>query len=136
LLLTTSSEVKTQEVGYAVEVTRRKGAETDWIMYELINRKPWLNAYELAKRLGWSTGKAYGSIKRLEKKRAGASGENRKRRETGARDQARQMARLLHSRRAGRVQEDGILRCTRPTGGQKTPANRLHLSANCGHDFS
>lgn len=52
---------------YAVEATRRKGADTDWTMYELINRKSGLNAYKLAKLLDWSTGKAYGSIKRLER---------------------------------------------------------------------
>lgn len=67
MLLTTSPEAKAHEVSYAVDATRRKGAETDWTMYELINRKPGLNAYELAKLLEWSTGKAYGSIKRLEK---------------------------------------------------------------------
>lgn len=66
-ILTAPTEVKKQEVSYAVEATRRKGADTDWTMYELINRKPGLNAYELAKLLDWSTGKAYGSIKRLEK---------------------------------------------------------------------
>jgi predicted transcriptional regulator len=67
MLLTASPEAKAHEVSYAVDATRRKGAETDWTMYELINRKPGLNAYELAKLLEWSTGKAYGSIKRLEK---------------------------------------------------------------------
>jgi len=67
VLLTASPRIQTKEVSHAVEATRKKGADTDWTMYELINRKPGLNAYELAKLLNWSTGKAYGSIKRLEK---------------------------------------------------------------------
>ncbi|MHC1631706.1 MAG: winged helix-turn-helix domain-containing protein [Methanotrichaceae archaeon] len=60
-------EPKRSEISYAIEATRRKGADTDWTLYQLINRKPRLSVYELAKMLNWSTGKAYGSVKRLEK---------------------------------------------------------------------
>lgn len=60
-------EAEARKVRPAVEAARRKGADTDWTMYELIDRKPGLNVYELAKLLDWSTGKAYGSVKRLEK---------------------------------------------------------------------
>lgn len=67
MLSTAVPKDKVQEISGAVEATRRKGADADWTMYGLINRKPGLNAYELAKLLDWSTGKAYGSIKRLEK---------------------------------------------------------------------
>ena len=67
MLWTAPPEAQTREVSYAVEATRKKGADTDWTMYDLINRRPGLNTYELAKRLNWSTGKAYGSVKRLEK---------------------------------------------------------------------
>ena len=67
MLLTASPKVEKQEVSYAIKATRRKGADTDWTMYELISQKPGFNAYELAKLLNWSTGKVYGSIKRLEK---------------------------------------------------------------------
>ena len=67
MLLTAPPETQTRDVSYAAEATRKKGAGTDWTMYDLINRRPGLNAYELAKQLNWSTGKAYGSVKRLEK---------------------------------------------------------------------
>jgi len=33
----------------------------------MINRKPGASVYELAKELGWSSGKVYGSVQRLEK---------------------------------------------------------------------
>ncbi len=46
----------------------KKGGETDWELYELINERPGFNAYELAKELGWSPGRVHGSIKRLEAK--------------------------------------------------------------------
>jgi DNA-binding MarR family transcriptional regulator len=33
----------------------------------VINRKPGSSVYELAKELGWSSGKVYGSVRRLER---------------------------------------------------------------------
>jgi DNA-binding MarR family transcriptional regulator len=44
-----------------------KAAEDDeWDLYEKISEAPSLNVYELAKRMGWSTGKTRGAVKRLE----------------------------------------------------------------------
>jgi len=45
----------------------REGLDTDYELYSVINRKPGANIYELAKELGWSSGKVYGSVRRLEK---------------------------------------------------------------------
>jgi len=45
----------------------REGLDTDYKLYEVINRKPGSSVYELAKELGWSSGKVYGSVRRLEK---------------------------------------------------------------------
>jgi len=45
----------------------REGLDTDYELYRVINRKPGASIYELAKELGWSTGKVYGSVRRLEK---------------------------------------------------------------------
>jgi DNA-binding MarR family transcriptional regulator len=42
-------------------------ADTDYELYKMINRKPGASVYELAKELGWSSGKVYGSVRRLEK---------------------------------------------------------------------
>ena len=45
----------------------REGLDTDYELYRVINRKPGASVYELAKELGWSSGKVYGSVRRLEK---------------------------------------------------------------------
>lgn len=45
----------------------REGLDTDYELYRVINRKPDASIYELAKELGWSSGKVYGSVRRLEK---------------------------------------------------------------------
>ncbi len=45
----------------------REGLDTDYELYRVINRKPGASIYELAKELGWSSGKVYGSVRRLEK---------------------------------------------------------------------
>ena len=45
----------------------REGLDTDYELYKMINRKPGTSVYELAKELGWSSGKVYGSVRRLEK---------------------------------------------------------------------
>jgi DNA-binding Lrp family transcriptional regulator len=45
----------------------REGLDTDYELYRVINRKPGASIYELAKVLGWSSGKVYGSVRRLEK---------------------------------------------------------------------
>jgi len=45
----------------------REGLDTDYELYRVINKKPGASVYELAKELGWSSGKVYGSVRRLEK---------------------------------------------------------------------
>lgn len=45
----------------------REGLDTDYELYRGINKKPGASIYELAKELGWSSGKVYGSVRRLEK---------------------------------------------------------------------
>jgi predicted transcriptional regulator len=52
----------------AREARLKQGGDTDWELYELINKRPGYSAYELARELGWSTGRVYGSIKRLKAK--------------------------------------------------------------------
>jgi len=49
----------------AVEAIKRKGADTDWILYQLIDKHPGESIYALSKVIGWSTGKVYASVKRL-----------------------------------------------------------------------
>jgi len=41
--------------------------DTDYELYKVIYRKPGASIYELAKELGWSSGKVSGSVRRLEK---------------------------------------------------------------------
>jgi DNA-binding MarR family transcriptional regulator len=55
------------EFGEWLEQELAKAAEDDeWDLYEKISEAPSLNVYELAKRMGWSTGKTRGAVKRLE----------------------------------------------------------------------
>jgi hypothetical protein len=56
---------KVSPVFYAVEAVKRKGADTDWRLYQLIDSPPGESIYALSKMLGWSTGKVYASVKRL-----------------------------------------------------------------------
>jgi len=51
----------------ARDARARERADTDYKLYEVINKKPGSSAYDLAKELGWSSGKVYGSARRLEK---------------------------------------------------------------------
>ena len=51
----------------AVQARRAIGGDTDWELYELIDERPRLNIYELAKLKGWTHGRVHGSVKRLEK---------------------------------------------------------------------
>jgi DNA-binding MarR family transcriptional regulator len=48
-----------------VEAVRRKGADTDWTLYQVIDKHPGESIYALSKVIGWSTGKVYASVKRL-----------------------------------------------------------------------
>jgi predicted transcriptional regulator len=45
----------------------REGLDTDYELYRAINRTPGASIYELAKELSWSSGKVYGSVRRLER---------------------------------------------------------------------
>jgi predicted transcriptional regulator len=51
----------------AVQARRAIGGDTDWELYELIDERPRLNIYELAKLKGWTHGRVHGAVKRLEK---------------------------------------------------------------------
>lgn len=45
----------------------REGLDTDYELYEAIDRRPESSIYELAKEMNWSSGKVYGSVRRLER---------------------------------------------------------------------
>ncbi len=52
-----------------IQAVRKREAlaeDVDWDLYKWIEGHPGLSIYELAKYLGWSHGKVYSSIKRLE----------------------------------------------------------------------
>lgn len=49
----------------AIEARRREGADTDWVLYRQISKKPGESIYALAKELKWSSGKVRGSVNRL-----------------------------------------------------------------------
>jgi DNA-binding MarR family transcriptional regulator len=52
-----------------IQAVRRREAlaeDVDWDLYKWIEGHPGLNIYELAKSIGWSHGKVYSSVKRLE----------------------------------------------------------------------
>ena len=44
-----------------------EGLDTDYELYKVIDRKPGASIYDLAKETGWSSGKVYGSVRRLER---------------------------------------------------------------------
>ena len=45
-----------------------RGVYAEDYLYEFVNKYRGLCIYEIAKKLGWSTGKVYGIVKRLEEK--------------------------------------------------------------------
>ena len=55
-----------QSIQKATLVRTAKAEDDEWDLYEKISEAPNLNVYELAKRMGWSTGKTRGAVKRLE----------------------------------------------------------------------
>jgi DNA-binding MarR family transcriptional regulator len=55
-----------QSIQKATLVRTAKAEDDEWNLYEKISEAPNLNVYELAKRMGWSTGKTRGAVKRLE----------------------------------------------------------------------
>jgi DNA-binding MarR family transcriptional regulator len=58
-------ELKTKR---AIEARREQGAEADYDLYEKISDVPESSGYQLAKLMGWSTGRTNSAIARLEKK--------------------------------------------------------------------
>ncbi|MGV8089095.1 MAG: MarR family transcriptional regulator [Methanothrix sp.] len=55
-----------QSIQKATLVRTARAEDDEWDLYEKISEAPNLNVYELAKRMGWSTGKTRGAVKRLE----------------------------------------------------------------------
>jgi predicted transcriptional regulator len=51
----------------AIDARITEGLDTDYELYKVVNKKPGRSIYELAKEMGWSSGKVYGSVQRLEK---------------------------------------------------------------------
>jgi len=52
-----------------IQAVRKREAlaeDVDWDLYKWIGGHPGLSIYELAKSIGWSHGKVYSSVKRLE----------------------------------------------------------------------
>jgi predicted transcriptional regulator len=65
LELKTSHGSKVSPPSSAMEAVKRKGEDTDWTLYQLIDKHPGESIYALSKAIGWSTGKVYASVKRL-----------------------------------------------------------------------
>ncbi|MGA9100237.1 MAG: winged helix-turn-helix domain-containing protein [Methanotrichaceae archaeon] len=51
----------------AIDARITEGLDTDYDLYKVISKKPDYSIYQLAKEMGWSSGKVYGSVQRLEK---------------------------------------------------------------------
>jgi predicted transcriptional regulator len=51
----------------AIEAVEDKGIDTDLELYDVIDKRPGVGVYVLAKAMRWSTGKTYASVRRLEK---------------------------------------------------------------------
>jgi predicted transcriptional regulator len=64
-LLDSSPDLKGSPAFSALEAVKRKGADTDWTLYQLIDKHPGESIYALSKAINWSTGKVYASVNRL-----------------------------------------------------------------------
>jgi predicted transcriptional regulator len=51
----------------AIQAVEDKGVDTDLELYDAIEHSPGESVYTLAKLMGWSNGKTYASVRRLEK---------------------------------------------------------------------
>lgn len=51
----------------AINARINEGLDTDYELYKVICKTPGHSIYQLAKKTGWSSGKVYGSVRRLEK---------------------------------------------------------------------
>jgi|SRR5271157_4264767 len=63
--LVRSSEVTPLQAARDARI--RGGLDTDYELYKVIDRKPGTSIYDLAKEMNWSSGKVYGSVRRLER---------------------------------------------------------------------
>jgi predicted transcriptional regulator len=50
----------------AIDARITEGLDTDYELYKVISKAPGHSIYQLAKETGWSSGKVYGSVRRLE----------------------------------------------------------------------
>lgn len=62
------SVVLNMKIRMMIEVRKEQGAEADYDLYEKISDAPGSSGYQLAKLMGWSTGRTNSAIARLEKK--------------------------------------------------------------------
>lgn len=51
----------------AIEAVKEKGVDTDLELYDKIEAIPGNSIYQLAKEMGWTTGKTYTAARRLER---------------------------------------------------------------------
>jgi predicted transcriptional regulator len=51
----------------AIEAVREKGVDSDLELYDMIEKLSGENIYRLSQALGWSSGKTYASVRRLER---------------------------------------------------------------------
>ena len=109
----------------AIDARIAEGLDTDYDFYKVINKKPGHNIYELAKDMGWSSGKVYGSVQRLEKEGLLHTEKGYTRRKIHIKSSSRLLARVLHKRRAGRVRQPGILK------GSICASHLFHLPFPC-----
>ena len=52
----------------AINARITEGLDTDYKLYKIINKRPGYSIYELAKEMGWSSGKVYGSVRDWKRK--------------------------------------------------------------------
>ena len=65
----TNKHIKKLMLSKTIQAVRKReelAEDVDWELYKWVEKHPGLNIYALAKSLGWSHGKVYSSVKRLE----------------------------------------------------------------------
>ena len=56
-----------RNIQHAIEAVKEKGVDTDLELYDKIEEIPGNSIYQLAKEMGWTTGRAYTAARRLER---------------------------------------------------------------------
>ncbi len=56
-----------RNIQHAIEAVKEKGVDTDLELYDKIEAIPGNSIYQLAKEMGWTTGKTYTAARRLER---------------------------------------------------------------------